>query len=52
VFAYHEPSKGLEPPNVPESELNPGKWRYYDYDLNAIREQIAKDISFARNLNP
>jgi hypothetical protein len=31
---------------------NPGKWRFYDFDMNAIREERAKEITFARNLTP
>jgi len=38
VFKYHKPSKGLEPPHTPEKELKPEKWRFYDFDLDAIRE--------------
>jgi hypothetical protein len=48
---YHEPSN-VRPIHTPEKELNPGKWRFYYYDLNAIREEIVKEISFARNLTP
>lgn len=38
VFKYHEPSKDLGPQHTPEKMLNPGKWKFYDYDLDAIRE--------------
>jgi hypothetical protein len=50
VFKYHEPSTDLEPKNIPESKLNPGKWRFYDFDLDVIREEVAKDITFSKNL--
>lgn len=52
VFKYHEPSKGLEPPHTPEKMLYPGKWRFYDYDLDVIREEVGKEIAFARGLSP
>ncbi len=38
VFKYYEPAKDLEPPHTPEKEHFPEKWRFYDYDLDAIRE--------------
>lgn len=50
VFQYHEPSKDLSPAHTPESKLNPGKWRFYNYDLNVVREELAKEITFAKNL--
>ena len=52
VFKYHEPLKGLGPAHTPEKELNPGKWIFYDYDLDAIREQVGKEIAFAKGLEP
>eukprot|EP00347_Sterkiella_histriomuscorum_P001067 403373456 len=51
VFKYHEPSKDLGPQHTPEKIQNPGKWRFYDYDLDVVREQLAKDIAFARNMS-
>lgn len=30
--------------------MNPGKWRFYNYDLNVVREELAKEITFAKNL--
>jgi hypothetical protein len=51
VFQYHEPSQGLEPAHTPDKKLYPGRWMYYDFDLDAVREEVAKDISFARNLS-
>ena len=52
VFKYYEPSKDLSPTHTPDKELYPGKWRFYDFDLDAVREEIAKEITFARNLTP
>ena len=51
VFAYHEPSKDLAPIHTPEKIRNPGKWQYYDINLDAVREEVAKEIAFARNLS-
>jgi hypothetical protein len=50
VFAYHEPSKDLAPAHTPEKIRNPGQWKFYDFDLDSVREEVAKDINFARNL--
>ena len=52
VFKYHEPSKDLGPEHTPEKDLNPGKWRFYDLDYAVLREEVAKEITFARNLTP
>ena len=52
VFQYHEPTKDLEPPHTPDKDHFPEKWRFYDFDLDAIREQVGKDIAFARGLQP
>lgn len=51
VFAYHEPSKDLAPAHTPEKIRNPEKWKFYDFDLDAVREEIAKDIFLAGNLS-
>ncbi|TNV82854.1 hypothetical protein FGO68_gene7211 [Halteria grandinella] len=48
---YHEPAQ-VGPQHTPDKVRNPGKWRFYDFDMNAIREEIAKEITFARNLTP
>ena len=50
AFAYHEPSKNLSPTNTPDRINNPGQWRFYDYDMGAIREEVAKEITFSKNL--
>jgi hypothetical protein len=44
TFKYFEPSKDIGPKNIPEKELNPGKWRYYDVNLDAIKEQVSNNI--------
>lgn len=48
TFKYYEPTI-VEPPNIPESKLNPEKWRFYDVNLNAVKEEAAA-ADFARNL--
>ena len=50
TFVYHEPSKNISPKHTPDKETFPGVWRFYDFNLDAIREEVGKDISFARNL--
>lgn len=50
TFKYYEPSKDLQPKHTPEKDLFPERWRFYDFDLDAVREEIAKEITFARNL--
>lgn len=51
VFRYHSPSKDLEPQHTPEKAYFPEKWKFYDYDLDVIREEVAKEITFAKNLS-
>ena len=51
TFAYCEPLSGLSPAHTPEKEKHPERWRFYDFDLDVVREELAKDISFARNLS-
>jgi hypothetical protein len=31
--------------------LYPERWRYYDYDLDVVREEVAKEIAFAKNIS-
>ncbi|CDW74037.1 UNKNOWN [Stylonychia lemnae] len=52
VFKYYEPLQDLRPEHTPEKEMHPPRWKFYDYDLDAVREQVAKDIAFARNMSP
>lgn len=52
TFVYHEPSTDVGPIHIPDSKLFPPRWKYYDFDLDIIREEVAKEISFARNLEP
>jgi hypothetical protein len=49
VFKYHEPLKDLSPKHTPEKEHFPEKWKFYDFNLDTVREEIAKEIAFARN---
>lgn len=46
VFKYHEPTDH-KPQHAPESVLKPGKWVFYDVDLDAVKEQLAKNVFFA-----
>ena len=40
MFKYHEPTD-QQPPNVPNNIANPGRWVFYDVDLDAVKEQLA-----------
>lgn len=44
TFKYFEPSKDLGPQHTPEKIKNPGRWRFYEVDLNSVREQLARDV--------
>lgn len=48
VFKYYEPTI-VEPKNIPESKLHPEQWKFYDANLDAVREE-ATVHDFARNL--
>lgn len=37
--------------HTPEKVKNPEKWRFYDFDLDVVREEVGKEIAFARNLS-
>lgn len=50
-FKYHKPLEGLQPEHTPDKLLYPERWRYYDYDLDVVREEVAKEIAFAGNLS-
>jgi len=41
TFKYFKPAENIGPKNIPERELKPGRWVYYDVDLNAIRESVS-----------
>ena len=45
VFKYTTPVDH-KPKNVPNKELYPENWKYYDVNLDAVREELAKDINF------
>ena len=44
TFKYFEESKDIGPKHTPDKVKNPGEWKYYDVDLNAVREQVAQNI--------
>jgi len=52
AFTYYEPYEGKQPQHTPEKIRNPGRWRFYEVDLNTVKEQVAKDIYIggAKNL--
>ena len=31
---------------MPDKVFQPGRWVYYDVDLDAVRAQVAKDVHF------
>ena len=44
AFKYFEPSKDLGPKNMPDKEKYPGKWKFYEVNLDAIKEQVATNV--------
>lgn len=52
AFKYYEPSKDLGPQHPPESEKNPGQWKFYQVDLDAVKESVATNVYLggAKNL--
>lgn len=42
IFKYM-PKTEHGPAHMPDSVANPGRWRYYDVDLDAVREQLTQD---------
>ena len=43
VFKYYQPTE-QKPAHIPDSEANPGRWVFYDVDLDVVREELAKNI--------
>lgn len=43
TFKYYEPTE-IEPQHTPDKVKNPGKWKYYDVDLDAVRENLATNV--------
>ncbi len=39
IFKYM-PKTDHQPAHMPDSVSNPGRWKYYDVDLDAVREQL------------
>ena len=35
---------------MPESKKNPGEWKYYDVNLDAVREQLTQNVHLAGGL--
>ena len=50
IFKYM-PKTEHGPVHMPDSVANPGRWRYYDVDLDAVREQLTQDYLFAGGMN-
>ena len=49
VFKYYEPID-WQPPHPSDGMLFRERWRFYDYDLGAVKPEI-KPVDFARNMN-
>ena len=43
VFKYYKPTEHA-PPNMPMGEANPGRWVFYDVDLDAVRAELATNV--------
>ena len=43
VFKYYQPTE-QRPAHIPDSEANPGRWVFYDVDLDVVREELAKNV--------
>ena len=50
AFVYHKPSDDIDPMHTPNKVLYPGNWKFYDINLDTVKEEVAKEITFARNL--
>ena len=46
TFKYHVPAD-VGPQHTPEKVKKPGEWKYYEVDLDAVREQVAKNVFIA-----
>lgn len=46
TFKYHEESD-IHPQHVPDKELYPEKHKFYDVNLDVVREELVKDIALA-----
>jgi hypothetical protein len=51
TFKYYKKTEHF-PANIPDKVLNPGTWVYYDVDLDAVKEQLAKDYYFSGRMDP
>ena len=45
VFKYYKPVE-VGPQHVPEGKENPGRWVFYDVDLDAVRAELARHVYF------
>ena len=45
VFKYYQPAE-VGPRHAPEAVVRPGRWVYYDVDLDAVRAELARDVYF------
>lgn len=50
TFKYYEPAD-VGPQHIPDKAKNPGRWRYYDLDLDSIRAQIFQNVYIAGGKN-
>ena len=49
VFGYH-PETTVRPPHVPAKEIFPEQWKFYDAEVDAVRERIVTGGGFAQGL--
>jgi len=39
------------PAHLPDRDLYPERWNFYDVNLNTIKEDLARDVKIAGNLS-
>jgi len=48
VFKYHKPNE-VKTTYPTDKELNPEKWKFYDVDMDAVKEEIAKNVFIGKS---
>lgn len=51
AFKYYEPSTDLGPKHMPDSVANPGQWKFYEVNLDAVKEEVANNVFIAGGMN-
>jgi hypothetical protein len=41
----------VQPLHIPDKDLFPERWMFYDGDLNKVRAEIAKNVILAKNMS-